>query len=445
MRTLNRPSLGSQATCAELQECPDTSLIWTSSAEPLNATPSVGLSSVHMVEGKHDSVTGEAAIGRIPITSQDGTPLMPCKPAKARKLLRDGKAAKKWSKLGVFYVQLKFNPKQPTTQPLTIGVDPGSKFEGTSVVGTEDTVLNIMSEAVDWVKDALTQRREMRRARRYRKTRRRPERFNNRHAHGKIPPSTKARWDAKLRIITQLKKIIPIRQVIVEDIKAETRPGQKRWNASFSPLEVGKQYFYAQLRSMGLKVETLPGTVTRDLRDKFCLKKISDKSRLVFESHCVDAWVLAASTNGATHPTTKSLYYVVPLRWHRRQLHRLEPDREGLRRRYGGTVSLGIKKGTLVKHTKHGMCYVGGNLRGRFSLHDSKTGERVTQNAKREEFRRLTASPFRTQFLPRINRRCPCGDFYEWLRVPEQDALTAHTSSIDKPWRTPEGAIIITE
>jgi hypothetical protein len=102
---------------------------------------------------------------------------------------------------------------------------------------------------------------------------------------------------------------------------------------------------------------------------------------------------------GAKHPTTKSLYYMVPLRWHRRQLHRLEPDKGVIRKRYGGTISLGLKKGTLVKHVKYGLCYIGGNLRNRFSLHNLRTGKRVTQNAKREEFKILTRIAFRTQFL----------------------------------------------
>ena len=35
-----------------------------------------------------------------------------------------------------------------------VGVDPGSKFEGFSVVGTQDTVLNAMSEAPTHVKKA---------------------------------------------------------------------------------------------------------------------------------------------------------------------------------------------------------------------------------------------------------------------------------------------------
>jgi hypothetical protein len=355
-----------------------------------------------MVEGKHDFETGEAAIGRIPVISQDGAPLMPCTPTKARKPLESGKARKHWNKLGIFYLQLHFNPTNRTTQPLVVGIDSGSKFEGFSVVGTKNTVLNIMSQAVTWVSKSLEQRRQMRKGRRHKNTRRRPCRSNRLSREGFVPPSTKARWDAKLRIISHLKTILPIKTIIVEDIKACTRKGQRRWNRNFSPLQIGKKYFYQELRKMGLAVILRAGMETQALRERFSLLKISDKSRRIFESHCVDAWVLAASETGALHPTTKAIYYAASLRWHRRQLHYLQP-KAGVRRRYGGTLSLGLKKGTLVKHAKLGLCYVGGNLASGFSLHSQTTGKRLTQNARREDFKILTRIAFRTQFLPRMD------------------------------------------
>jgi len=157
-------SLSSNGTTpSELEARPDASLVWTSAGEPLNTTPK-RLSPMDIGEGKLNFAPEDAIVSRVPVVSADGTPLMPCKPAKARKLLKAGKAVKKWDKLGVFYIQLKSNPAKPSYQPLAVGVDPGSKFEGFSVVGTEDTVLNIMSEAVDWVKRAVEQRRQMRRA-----------------------------------------------------------------------------------------------------------------------------------------------------------------------------------------------------------------------------------------------------------------------------------------
>jgi hypothetical protein len=93
---------------------------------------------------------------------------MPCSPAKARHLFKSGLARPKRNKLGLFYVQLCYE-QEPANQPLVAGIDPGSKFEGFSVVGTKDTVLHLMVEAPDHVKDAVETRRTMRRARRGRK------------------------------------------------------------------------------------------------------------------------------------------------------------------------------------------------------------------------------------------------------------------------------------
>lgn len=314
MQTVTRLSPNG-ATCVELEERSDASLVCTSSPEPFNgAFPRGELSSMHIVEGKSypRSRRGvEPNRFRTPVVDAEGKPLMPCTSARGRLLLKTGKALARRNKLGMFYLQLK-QTKNPALQPLTLGVDPGSKFEGFSVVGTEDTVLNIMSEATAWVSRAVEQRRDMRRARRFRKTRRRKCRFNNRLANEKrVPPSTKARWDTKLRVIRQLEKILPIQTIVVEDIKAVTRKNGKRWNNSFSPLEVGKQYFYAQINR---KLIVRSGMDVKALRDSIGLKKLKNKSKPVFETHCVDAWALAASVSGARQPSTRDLYYVIPLR-----------------------------------------------------------------------------------------------------------------------------------
>ena len=376
------------------------SLALPPAGEPLNPKAGNSLSPVGFGEGKSNPGFRPGGPNRLRVSVVDarGAPLMPCTPARARLLLKKGKALARWNKLGVFYLQLKY-AVEPKNQILAVGVDPGSKFEALSVVGTKDTVLNIMHEAVDWVKKALEQRRRMRRARRYRKTRRRKPRGDNRRSKGRVPPSTKARWDAKLRIIAQLKKIMPISNAVVEDVKAVTKKACRGWNGNFSPIEVGKRYFYSKLKAIGLEVTAKSGNETKKFRDSLGLKKIGNKSKPVFESQCIDSWCLAAMVTGAKHPTTKSLYYMVPLRWHRRQLHRLEAEKGGIRRRYGGTVSLGLKKGTLVKHFKYGLCYIGGSLKNRLSLHSLKTGKRITQNAKREDIKILTPIAVRTQFL----------------------------------------------
>ena len=60
---------------------------------------------------------------------------------------------------------------------------------------------------------------------------------------------------------------MPLTDVVVEDVQATTRPGQKRkWNASFSPVQVGKEHLYHILRAMGLTVHTRQGWQTKELR-----------------------------------------------------------------------------------------------------------------------------------------------------------------------------------
>lgn len=333
---------------------------------------------------------------RIPVVDTTKTPLMPTTPARARLLLKQGKARPYWNKLGIFCIILTYQVP-PDNQQLVIGIDPGSSFEGWSIVGTQETVLNGMSETPKHVKKAVETRRTMRRSRRSRNCWRRPERFRNRLKNrSSIPPSTRARWNAKLRILTQLQKIIPITNVVVEDVAAVTKKNCKRWNSNFSPLEVGKKWFYRTIRSLNLDLHLRTGYETKDLRDRFNLRKTSQKNKPVFFSHAVDAWVMAADVSGAKQPTEHGLFYWTPIRFYRRQLHRLQPETGGIRKPYGGTISLNLIRGTLVNHFKHGLSYNGGTLKERLSLHHFRTGKRLTQSAKPTDCTILTRIAWRT-------------------------------------------------
>jgi hypothetical protein len=86
---------------------------------------------------------------------------------------------------------------------------------------------------------------------------------------------------------------------------------------------------------------------------------------------------------------------LIPLRFHRRQLHALQPSKGSIRRPYGGTMSLGFKRGTWVRHPKYAVCYVGGTSHDRLSLHRLQDGKRLCQNAKPEDCQFLTLSSFR--------------------------------------------------
>jgi hypothetical protein len=344
---------------------------------------------------------------RVPVVDVRGIPLMPCTPPKARALLTAGKARPKHNKLGLFYIQLTY-AQDPSNQPLVVGIDPGSKFEGFSVVGAKDTVCNLMVEAPDHVKGAVETRRTMRRARRIRLWRR-PCRSQNRLKGSKrIPPSTRSRWEAKARIVRHLLTILPLTDASLEDVQAETRPGKgRKWNLAFSPVQVGKEHLYRLLTNLGLEVHTFPGYVTKQLRDQYSLSKTKQKDKQEFSSHAVDGWVLAATVSGAKKPTCMRLWHVVPTRLHRRQLHRLQAERGGVRRPYGGTISLGYKRGTLVRHPQYGLCTIGGYDRGkhRLSVHAYRTNQRLTQGAKPEECQRLTRLAFRSWLIPQKQRK----------------------------------------
>ena len=203
----------------------------------------------------------------VPVLSVERRPLMPTTPSRARRWIKEGKATPFYSK-GIFCVRLNVETGKQV-QEVACGIDPGSKKEGFTVKSEAHTFLNIQADAVTWVKDAVEVRRNMRRARRVRKTPCRQNRMNR--ARGCLPPSTKARWQWKLRLAAWLSKVYPISCFVVEDIKAQTK-GQRKWDRSFSPLEVGKNWFYCELDKLG-KVELKQGWETAELRAQAELKK----------------------------------------------------------------------------------------------------------------------------------------------------------------------------
>ncbi|HKF36656.1 MAG TPA: hypothetical protein VKB35_07100, partial [Ktedonobacteraceae bacterium] len=184
-----------------------------------------------------------------------------------------------------------------------------------------------------------------------------------------LPPSTRARGPRKLRLAKWLCQIFPISVFVVEDIKAKTKPNKRRWNRSFSPLEVGKQWFYEELSKLA-PVQTRQGYQTKEVRDQLGLKKTGKKLAEVWEAHCIDAWCLAYSVvGGQKQPDNRRLVCIAPLMWHHRQLHRFEPEK-------------------------------GGSMSGKLSLHDPQTGKRLTQSAKVADCRRIKVLRWKTRLVP---------------------------------------------
>lgn len=154
------------------------------------------------------------------VLNQDGQPLMPTvNYAKVRILLKNGKA--KVIRRCPFTIQLLY-PCGNQTQPISLGVDAGSRHIGISATTKGDNTGAIVLYEADIILrndivELLSTRRELRRARRSRKTRYRKARFNNRlKGDGWLAPSIREKIDTHLTVIANVHKILPITKITVE-------------------------------------------------------------------------------------------------------------------------------------------------------------------------------------------------------------------------------------
>lgn len=320
----------------------------------------------------------------VPVLDEIKRPLMPCTEKRARKMLESGRAKPYWCK-GIFCIILQELPKNSYKQEVCIGIDPGSKFNGYSVKSAAHTLINLQVNAVTTVKKKMEERAMLRRSRRQRKTPYRKCRFN-RSAKDRLPPSTKARWQQHLNIIKWMGKLHPITHVVLEDIAARAMKNGRKWNKNFSPLQVGKEWFSKQVQYLEMILYKFKGFETAEMRIGYGFKKNSNKSRKDFYTHAMDAWCLANEViGGHTDIDNERTLYLKPIMLHRRKLHEILPKKNNSRRDYGGTMSLKMKRGTLINHPEYGLSYLGGNSKGRVSLHDINSGKRLCQNAKKED------------------------------------------------------------
>src|SRR5260370_15131087 len=126
----------------------------------------------------------------IPVVDQAQGPLMPTTPARARRWIKSGKATTFWQG-GLFCVRLNVEPSAREMQPLAVGIDPGSKKEGLVVASAAHTYLNIQADARTGLKQAVKQKRQVRRTRRGAKTPCGQPRQTRNHAKNRFPPPPK--------------------------------------------------------------------------------------------------------------------------------------------------------------------------------------------------------------------------------------------------------------
>src|SRR5712691_12309987 len=134
------------------------------------------------------------------VINQNGHPLMPCKPSKARKLLRDGRATVK--SRSPFTIKLLWDCEEHV-QEVGVGIDKGSHVSGISCVGKGQILLSgEILHRLD-VKEKMNSRRTNRKNRRNRKWYR-PARYNNRASSqrsGRLSPSIKTNVEEVIRVV----------------------------------------------------------------------------------------------------------------------------------------------------------------------------------------------------------------------------------------------------
>ena len=142
-------------------------------------------------------------------------PLMPCKEAKARKLLKQKRA--KVVKRTPFTIQLLFECENQV-QDITLGVDAGSRHIGLSASTKKRELYCSDVELRNDIVELLSTRRACRRTRRNRLRYRAP-RFNNRVAskkEGWLAPSIRQKINCHLKVVENVYKILPVSRLIVE-------------------------------------------------------------------------------------------------------------------------------------------------------------------------------------------------------------------------------------
>ncbi|NEP21810.1 RNA-guided endonuclease IscB [Moorena sp. SIO3I6] len=178
---------------------------------------------------------------RVFVLNKNRQPLDPCKPARARIILSTGKA--KVYRRYPFTIILTEEIEEPITHTHQLKIDPGAKTSGLAIVQNSRVVWGgELTHRGFQIRDALTSRRQLRRARRNRKTRYRKPRFLNRPwSEGWLAPSLMSRVYNILTWVKKLTRLCPITGFSQELVRFDT---QKLQNPEISGIEYQQGTLY---------------------------------------------------------------------------------------------------------------------------------------------------------------------------------------------------------
>ena len=152
------------------------------------------------------------------VLNKQGKPLMPtARHGKVRRLLRDGLAHV--ARLQPFTIQMDYEVEE-YKQAVNLGVNPGSKHVGLSATTEKQELFCAEIELRTDIVKNIASRAELRRGRRFRKTRYRQARFKNRRKpEGWFAPSIRSRIDMHIDAMKMVHDILPISRTIIEIAK----------------------------------------------------------------------------------------------------------------------------------------------------------------------------------------------------------------------------------
>lgn len=157
------------------------------------------------------------------VLNKDKTPLSPCHEARARKLLRKGKAVihKKYPFTIRLKEQKEINPSYKKEYRLKI--DYGSRYTGLSILSREDVLWLGEIHHKTTIKKKLDDRRGHRRFRRNKLRYRKPRFDNRKRPDGWLPPSLQSRVDNIESWVIKLQKLVPLTHISYENCKFDTQ------------------------------------------------------------------------------------------------------------------------------------------------------------------------------------------------------------------------------
>ena len=174
------------------------------------------------------------------VQNKNGKPLMPTsRCGKVRRLLKAGRAVV--VEQVPFTIRLCYNTTD-YVQPITLGVDSGTKHMGLSATTNRMELYASEVELRSDIVKLISIRRDLRQTRRENKTRYRKPRFKNRKKKNVVKPSAKEKINSHLRQIEFVCKILPVSKIIIELGSFDT---QKMRNPDISGVE------YQQGEQMG--------------------------------------------------------------------------------------------------------------------------------------------------------------------------------------------------